>query len=211
MLIVRFFLRVECCSSSRAHDLRHDYRDVANGLLCRAGIEVRRKPPTLIRSTNEVTFTLEHACAHLAAFDPGDRTVVQVGAFDGRLNDPIVNATAIRMAWVLVEPQPGPFASLSKVHDGDKTVQAFNVAIAEKDGRRPMYTLKGNDLPWWAPQAATFDPEPFRNTAQIHGRGRRHTGDRGGDVDISDTLSGRAGIDHVDVLQVDAKALTTNC
>jgi FkbM family methyltransferase len=181
-------------------------RGTINGLLRRAGVEVRRKPPCLIRSAYEATLTLEHACAHLAAFNPERQfNVIQVGAFDGRTNDPI-HAALRRFGWrsVLVEPQSGPFSELRTLHDGQDSVQVFNVAIAEADGTRSMYALQGNGLPFWAPQATSFNREllvtqlaALRTTAAI----------REFEVETWTfaTLLSRAGMDRVDVLQLDAE------
>jgi FkbM family methyltransferase len=181
-------------------------RAAANGLLRNAGIEVRRKPVSLVRSPYELALTMEYACAHLAAFNPGAQfTVLQVGAFDGKTNDPVAKPLR-QFGWrgILVEPQPGPFAELRTLHEGDETVQVYNVAIGEKDGSRPMYQLVGEGLPSWAAQATTFDRGQI--DAQRKSLPANVTvGELQVEMRTFGSLLGQARADRVDVLQIDAE------
>lgn len=186
------------------------YLDTANRLLRAAGLEVRRKPAVLVRSSHDLPMTVEYAAAHLRAFNPGrEFTVLQVGAYDGIANDPI--ATAIgAFGWkaVLVEPQRGPFIALQNRYRDNPQVQAFNVAISDQNGSRPLFTLEPSaDLPDWTQQTASFNRSHF-DKVQKHLAGVDISA-RVKAVDVStwtfDTLFERSRVGRVDILQIDAE------
>src|SRR4051794_28967199 len=84
-----------------------------NKLLKHAGLELRRKPRALIRSSHELQMTVEHALAHLASRSADPLHIVQVGAFDGASNDPVIDAIRrYDCRALLIEPQPEPFGRL---------------------------------------------------------------------------------------------------
>jgi FkbM family methyltransferase len=136
-------------------------RETALTAAARAGIEVRRKPSVLIsRDDSQLEITVEMLAAHLDVMEPDRRRVVlQVGAFDGAANDPVASLLQ-KFQWhgVLVEPQPEAFAALARLHQSNANVQLFNVAIDRARSKRPLYVLEGDDLPAFARQFASFDP-----------------------------------------------------
>jgi FkbM family methyltransferase len=182
-----------------------------NRLLRAAGLEVRRKPPILIRSPHELQLTFAFAAAHLFAHTrPQQLTVVQIGAFDGHSNDP-VRELLEDFGWrgVLVEPQPGPYAELHALHAENSNVRVFNVAVDARDGVRNLYTVcPTKDLPGFVRQVASFDRSRVESAS-------RYVPD--GEVLLSritptpvetvtfDTLLERASVEQVDVLQIDAE------
>lgn len=166
------------------------------------GVEVRRKPPVLVRSPHELGMSVEFVAAHHAARTPGPWTLLQVGAYDGETNDPVVHL--LRGGWrgVLVEPQPDAAARLRRLHAERPHVQVFEVALDARDGTRPLWSIAG-DGPDWLPQLASFSREhltkhlPYSPAASI----------RCSTVETwtFDTLLARAGDPHVDLLQLDAE------
>jgi FkbM family methyltransferase len=153
---------------------------------------------------------MEYAASHLAAFNPGrEITVLQVGAYDGRTNDPVESSIrAFGWRGVLVEPQPTPFAALKRHYEDNPLVQVFNVAIGESDGTRPLYTIEpAADLPEWTRQIASF------NRSHLDTQQKQLTGidlqARIKVLDVTtwsfDTLLDRSQTAHVDILQLDAE------
>ena len=67
-------------------------------------------------------------------------TIIQIGAFDGEILDPLVGAIKDDNNQILlVEPQPGPYKSLVKRYSEYSNVTVENSAITEKDGEIDMY------------------------------------------------------------------------
>ena len=68
---------------------------------------------------------------------------VQIGAFDGKGSDPILDYIR-RYRWrgLLIEPQPAVFEALKKNLAGREGLLFENVAIATKEGMLPFHTLK---------------------------------------------------------------------
>ncbi len=133
--------------------------ELTNQALRRMGLEVRRKPPVLVRSPHQLTVTLDLLSAHYLSRHPGrPLSIVQVGAFDGQANDPIIGLlNTIPSTGVLVEPHPVHFRALEERHRGREGVQVFNVAISDENDRRPLYVLKPvPGMPDWARQISSF-------------------------------------------------------
>jgi FkbM family methyltransferase len=152
--------------------------------------------------------TFDEAADALAE-QQSDVTVVQVGAFDGITNDPILPALR-RHGWraVLVEPQPRPFAALFDLHRGNPQVQVFNLAVSDSDGSRPLFTLEPQEgLPPWAQQIASFNRDHLVGQQRFLPDGV--VAERLTVLDVEtvtfDTLFARAGVDRVDVLQIDTE------
>jgi len=173
------------------------------------GIQVKRMPPALIQQPEEVVLelTVAHLVArHLLESDP-DFFFVQIGAFDGLTGDPL-HDLIVRYDWagVLVEPQTRPFEALRVTYSGRPRLSLRNVAIAERDEVRPFYRVAdGPNLPDWAVQLASFD----RATILRHGSNLR---DKlvCEDVECLSFESLLAGVDHVDLLQIDAEGYDAN-
>jgi FkbM family methyltransferase len=132
--------------------------------LARSGLQVRRLPRALLENPGaELRWTLDHVVAHhLARALSGDFFVVQVGAFDGRHNDPL-HDLVVRHGWrgVLVEPQRDAFRDLVETYSGQPQLELRNVAIAERAGSRELYKIapRRPGLPYWATQLASFQRE----------------------------------------------------
>jgi FkbM family methyltransferase len=152
--------------------------------------------------------TFDEAADALAAVQD-EVTLLQVGAFDGITNDPALGALR-RHGWrgVLVEPQARPFAALRELHAGDDRVQVLNVAVSDVDGTRELFTLDPvDDLPGWAQQIASFERSHLVGQQRYLPDGV--VAERLSVVDVEtvtfDTLLARAGVDRVDVLQIDTE------
>jgi hypothetical protein len=122
-------------------------------------LNLRLAPTTALRSPLEVD--LEIIGAWLSATKP-QVGFVQVGAFDGRTNDPIHDLVR-RHGWrgVLVEPQPEPFARLRETYAGVDGLVLVNAAVAEQRGSMTLWRVGDPqpDDPWWVARAASFSRE----------------------------------------------------
>lgn len=85
-------------------------------------------------------------------------TFVQVGAFDGNIQDPLRKYIA-RCGWrgVLVEPQPGPAAKLRDLYRMNDQIKVLEAAIDETCGGRLLFTVDVHNAPAWAGGLASFD------------------------------------------------------
>jgi FkbM family methyltransferase len=178
--------------------VRSRARRLLNGVLRVSGFDLRWKPAALIRSSHEIPLTFEYVSSHFACRHPNHGvTVMQIGAYDGIANDPLAEALELH-GWqgILVEPQREPFKTLEKRYGGNPNIRLFNVAVAEEDGSRNLYSIGPSEL-------ASFD--------KAHVVKHVHHGDvaliREERVECwtFETLFDRAGIERVDVLQIDAE------
>jgi FkbM family methyltransferase len=176
-----------------------------------AGLEVRRKPDQLIHSSHEISMTFEFVAAHFACRNPNrDVTLVEIGAYDGVENDPVVEALELH-GWsgVLVEPQRTPFEALQRRCKANPKLRAFNVAIADQDGSRTLYRVEPSlHLPSWTQQIASFDKSHVMNAEKALPKGVEVEPlivEESVECWTFDTLLRQAEIEHVDVLQVDAE------
>ncbi len=73
-------------------------------------------------------------------------SILQVGAFDGVSNDPLHQLIRDypHVRAVLLEPQPGPYASLETLWRDCDRVTTLRSAIADTCGERPMYVIADN-------------------------------------------------------------------
>lgn len=171
--------------------------------LRRAGIDVHRRPPVLIRTAHELAPRPEFVLSHLAARRGADVTVLQIGAFDGQ------DAVAFAMehfGWtaVLVEPQAGPFSRLQQRYAQNPRVQLYNVAVSETNGSRILFTVdEAADVPEWVRGTASFQ-EGHIERACAPRDVRAHVRRTEVQTLTFDTLLERAGVTP-DVLFIDAE------
>jgi FkbM family methyltransferase len=78
---------------------------------------------------------------------PTEFFFVQIGAFDGRVGDPLYRLV-VRNRWrgILVEPQTGAFEQLKKNYAGQPQLQFFDVVIGPFDGEVDFYTRKSGSV-----------------------------------------------------------------
>jgi FkbM family methyltransferase len=88
---------------------------------------------------------LDFVIAHLMLTEPAP-FFVQIGANDGISNDPL-HKFVTRFGWkgILLEPVPSIFAILERTYKNYPNVKLINAALAERDGRRTMYTVRVDD------------------------------------------------------------------
>jgi len=91
-----------------------------------------------------------------------DFFVLEIGAFDGVLSDPIYKWIK-KYQWhgILVEPQRDEFERLKAIHSDNDNLRFENVAIAETSGQRPFYKVKDEYIEAdWQRRIASLLPKP---------------------------------------------------
>ena len=175
-------------------DARRRWRDVVYRKL---GIARCHVPPLLVRQPQlTIGSPLRYVVAEALLHNP-DFTFLQIGAFDGEGDDDL-RALIVEygLRGVLVEPQPAAFARLCETYCDQPQVTLLEAAIAERPGTRDFYCRRGE-----ASMAASFD--------------RRHLTKHGiADAEIValpvachtiDTALAVAGLERVDLIQIDAE------
>ena len=121
----------------------------------------------------------------------GRTCLIQVGAHDGVMSDPVFRI-ARRRNWhgLLVEPHPRYFARLREVHAGRVAFLLENVAISDREGQLALFHLADDErtagFPRWVAGCASFDRQRLVRPVTI---GCRHVG-----IDFDETLIARVDV-----------------
>jgi len=127
--------------------------------------------------------------------------IVQVGASDGSLNDPLADFLAsLECRAVLVEPLPEPFRQLSGRHAARPGIVCRQVAIDRAEGKRALYTIT-DDCPYMGGQLTSFS----RDHLLKNGVKPRHIKTIEVPTMPLSRIVSEAGIERVDLLQVDTE------
>ncbi len=151
-------------------------------------------------------------------------TFIQIGACDGKSFDPIFKLIQ-KYHWtgVLVEPIPFYFKQLQENYKGIQNLTFVNKAISDKNGISNMYTIDPagfEELPEWVKGISSLstDRNALDEAYWTTGRGKVHR-DKGYSyetlkkyikeipiecITVDQLLQG-AGIQHFDLLQIDAE------
>lgn len=176
-------------------------------LLAARGLRLERPPrPLLHQPEAELRMHVDYALAQRFARNP-DFFFVQIGAFDGRMLDPIFNwVHAHRWRGLLVEPQPRYFAELLENYRGVEGLEFRQVAVGARQETRPFYTVAdGPEVPEWAGMLSSFDRETLLSHRQFFPQIDSFL--RSEEIEcvaLNDLLS-EAKADHIDLLQIDVE------
>jgi FkbM family methyltransferase len=113
-------------------------------LLRRFGVERSYRPPGLFRHPdwNFAPF-LKLVVAYYLRARP-DFTFLQVGAFDGIVEDPVYPLVeAFGLRGLVVEPQASVLTTLQATYANHPQVRVVNAAVADANGTRDFYTTVG--------------------------------------------------------------------
>jgi FkbM family methyltransferase len=166
----------------------------AGWLACQA---FYRRNPVIQRIWARRESTFDRLIAQLSAATP-DFFVVQIGACDGLMADPI-RAWIQKDRWrgILVEPQKLEFERLKNNYRNElDRVALENVAIADSEGTRTLYRVKDSELTsdWQRGTASLLHrPDSERFTAEVV------------PCITMDTLLSRHHVARIDLLQVDVE------
>ena len=109
-------------------------------------------------------------------------TFVQIGAFDGKAGDPIGQLIVEGPNWegIMIEPQPEAFKRLKANYRRQASRLTFlNCAVSSGSGQKVFFSIpeaqvKQHNLPDWAREIASFDPDHIRSIS-LQSRSRRGT------------------------------------
>jgi len=169
-------------------------RDLA---LNRFGLQRTHQPRRLVE---QPTLQHENLLRFVAAdylLRAGHMNIVQVGAFDGVIDDDlsdVLQNPSVQAA--LSEPQPGAFHRLSEKYAGQTRIQTFNAAMDRETQVRKFYGRIEGDT-----TVASFDRDHVRRQGIAEQQLATY------DVQclsLDDVLE-RAGFEQVDLLQIDAE------
>ena len=107
-------------------------------------------------------FNLRHFVQTLGAKRGREAFVLQIGAMDGELFDPMHEyITQFEWSGLLVEPVPAQFERLQETYKNQPQLQLSNVAIADEIGTASMYHLPtqkvdNREVPKWGYGTTSF-------------------------------------------------------
>jgi len=166
-------------------------------------VRARVRPHRPDRPLEQVVFALAQALP--------EATFVQVGAHDGTQLDPLREAIlGSRWTGVMVEPVPYVFERLALRYGDHPRLSLENVAIADVDGTKPFHLLRqaehDDEAVWrWYDALGSFRREVVMSHAHLV----PDIAERIETIEVPcvtfDTLCGRNGLDHVDVVQIDTE------
>lgn len=140
-------------------------------------------------------------------FDVGaELTFIQVGAFDGVLQDPL-RKYIMKQNWrgVLVEPQAKAARKLRELYRDNARIVVLQVALDAGIGKRTLFTVDPNAAPAWAGALASFDRTTMlKHSAQIPQLEQMIT-EETVDCVTFDVVLERMPSEHLDLLQIDAE------
>jgi O-antigen biosynthesis protein len=134
-------------------------RTVVRRLLARHGIRLDRFPQPLLRHPEgELRMQFDFALAQRVALSD-DFYFVQIGAFDGRTDDPLFGwVQAYRWRGLLVEPQTRYFSELRENYDGVDGLEFRRAAVGTRRETRTLFTVADEPgVPHWAGLLASFE------------------------------------------------------
>lgn len=181
--------------------------DLGRRLLQARGLRLERQPRPLLRNPEaELRMHVDYALAQRVAINP-DFFFVQIGAFDGRMLDPIfgwVHAHCWR--GLLVEPQPRYFAELVENYRGVNGLEFRQVAVGARQETRPFYTVAdGPGVPEWAGMLSSFDRETLLSHREFFPEIDSFLRSEEIECVALDDLLEEADASHIDLLQIDVE------
>ena len=145
-----------------------------------------------------------------------DLRFLQIGAMDGKRHDPIYPFVKhYRWRGVILEPLPDLHEALAQNYDGHEHVTLIRAALLDRDGGREMLRVRRDAIasgavPEWAEGLGSFHPE--RNALGgvgvaplLHEAILAHSEWQSVEGVTVATVAARCGLDHLDVLQIDAE------
>jgi FkbM family methyltransferase len=167
--------------------------------MTKSPFEIRRRLPAI---------TLEPLDLLLDTFSAREKpvTIVQVGACDGIMRDPIhaqVSKDSTRA--ILIEPNPYAFARLQSLHADRPNVTLVKAAIGETDGEAYLYRVKKID-------EADSEVDLTLGIASFYKEHLEHHGKKAHEIEritvacrSLPSLVSELGLTKIDLLQIDAE------
>jgi FkbM family methyltransferase len=134
-------------------------------------------------------------------------TVVQIGANDGEMGDPL-HDVIVRYRWrgVLVEPLPHLFAALRSNYRGVPGIECEQSAIGTEEGTATMYAVASRPGdPVWTIGLSSMRREVILESADLIPDIAERIEETEVPVMRLDTLLAKHQVNHIDLLQIDTE------
>jgi len=166
------------------------------------------RPALLHLEQSELSLNLDMVLSHYRV-DHSKICYLQVGAFDGVAGDPVyplIERHGLR--GILIEPQHDAFLRLKENYSrfGESAFKFVNAAIASDDGSSILYRIKPEARgPEWLHQIASFDRNVLMKHASMVSNLESLVQAEEVRCVTFATVFKEVGIEHVDMLQIDAE------
>lgn len=183
------------------------FADLGRRVLASRGLRLERVPRPMLRHPEaELHMHLDYALAQRAAIAP-NFFFVQIGAFDGRMIDPLFGwVRAHGWRGLLVEPQARYFAELVENYRGADGLEFRQVAVGTSNETGTLYTVAdGPGVPEWAGMLASFDRETLLSHRQFFAEIDEFLQSEAVECVALNDLLAEADSDHIDLLQIDVE------
>jgi FkbM family methyltransferase len=140
-------------------------------------------------------------------FEAGDAlTFIQIGAFDGLIQDPLRKYIVSR-GWrgVMVEPQPGPAGKLRELYKDNGHITVLQAASDCQMQVRPFFAVDSPDAPAWAGALGSFQKDVILKHAVAIPCLEKMIREVSVDCITFDSMLARLPAAHLDVLQIDTE------
>lgn len=197
--------------------LKKRLKDPLKGILGASGYELRRLDPHIHDGTVERIGFDDVLDLYFSLIDPADFFFIQIGANDGRMQDPLFERIRrYKLKGLLVEPQPPTFEDLKKNYADQPQLLFENVAIATEPGTLTLYTYPNDyqfpDVDMNLSGFASFDRDHvlsgFRRFGKylgLKGKAEDHIIELPVQAITFDDLLTRHKIERFDYLQIDTE------
>jgi FkbM family methyltransferase len=136
-----------------------------------------------------------------------DVFVLQVGANDGLIGDPI-HRFVMKYRWkgLLLEPMPDFFASLQKNYQDREGLILYNGAMSDRDGTMTFYRVSaGEALPYWCNRLCSFSLDAILCHKPTFPDIEKYVIEQIVQTATFNTLVERFGISRIDLVVIDAE------
>ena len=117
-----------------------------NRVLGRYGYEIKKKDALLDECNAKKIDFNDFLSAYFMNVEPDSFFLMQIGANDGKMCDPIFKyVNKLKLKGLLVEPQKDVFLKLKENYKNNKNLVFANVAISHKNEIKKMYRVR-NDI-----------------------------------------------------------------
>jgi FkbM family methyltransferase len=172
---------------------------LAKGLLRHTPYEVRRRMPVPTLAPSDVVLARYLAAGRSV-------TLVQVGACDGVMRDPVVDfVRSSKPRAILIEPNPLAFTRLQRTYAGSPHVTLVQTAIGDRDGEVPFYRHKKTDKKENERDASLAFASFNRSHLTRHGFAESEVECISVPCRTLRTLVAEHKLDRIDFLQIDAE------
>jgi FkbM family methyltransferase len=167
--------------------------------MAKSRFEIRRRLPVI---------TLDPLDLVLDTFASRDKsvTIMQVGACDGIMRDPVsLQVAKDSTRAILIEPNPYAFARLQDLHADRPNVTLIQAAIGEKDGEAHLYRVRKTEKEDSAVDLTLGIASFYKEHLERHGKKDNEIERITVPCRSLSSLVAELGLTKIDLLQIDAE------